>query len=110
MWAGLAKLAGGPVYGGVSDASYPPETLYATLPGDVLIVDTGLDELRTTLMEMAEAVYKDISWQFRAHEASGLYALRHAAEGQNGIEVINLPVWEALDMATASKIPLIFPA
>jgi hypothetical protein len=57
-WAGLAKLAGAPVYGGLNDAQY-----------------AGLTTFQQTLMQMNIDILNDLAWQFEAYRKGGIDAL-----------------------------------
>lgn len=81
MWPGLAKMAGGPVYGAMVDAEHyrgpvppwwdPAQILAAAARNAVS------DYFQTTLMKGNYDIFDDLAWQFRAYQASGIWALRH---------------------------------
>jgi len=83
-WAGLAKLAGAPVYAGLSDAQYCKEGLitsgYLTLDdlgaGIVLsLLESKAAGFQTNLIQMNIDIYSDMDWQFEAYKNDGLQAL-----------------------------------
>ena len=61
-WAGLAKLAGAPVYAGLSDA----QNASSLVP---------IRSFQSTLMQMNIDVMNDLAWQFEAYRKGGLPAL-----------------------------------
>jgi len=109
QWPGMAKLAGGAVYGGLSDISYGTNRTTGDVIWRVLFENTILafvqtlnlaptddlieeffDELRlrtleANLMDMAQDVFLDIAWQFKAYYTSGFCALEYADESGNGV-------------------------
>jgi len=60
LWAGLAKLAGAPVYAGLSDAQ------------NATVALTGFQQ---TLIQMNIDILNDIAWQFEAYRKGGIDAL-----------------------------------
>ena len=60
LWAGLAKLAGAPVYAGLSDA----QQTYPALAG-----------FQQAIVQMNIDVMNDIAWQFEAYRKGGIDAL-----------------------------------
>jgi hypothetical protein len=102
-WAGLAKLAGAPVYAGLSDAEYGRNNYITTgfltlgLGGAsiaaVLPYESG--QFQTNLIGMNIAVYNDVAWQFEAYRKVGLNALETA----NTIDpsVLDIGTWRIID-------------
>lgn len=99
QWPGMAKLAGGAVYGGLSDIDYGNYTalrfllieaiqLLNVLPTDdaieAMFTAQRISDLQATLMDMAQDVFLDIAWQFKAYYTSGYCALVYVDESGNG--------------------------
>lgn len=98
LWAGLAKMAGGPVYGGMVDAEYARLPLPSWFPGSVL-TGTVADFFQGTLMQGNYDIFDDLAWQFRAYDTSGIWALRYVKlKGLDTpfIRRIDIPPWENL--------------
>ncbi len=68
-WAGLAKLAGGPVYAGIQDMAYltPPVNLNA-------------ENVSRQLLRMQKAIFEDLAWQHELYVQRGIDGLRRANE------------------------------
>ena len=99
QWPGMAKLAGGAVYGGLSDIDYGNYTVLRFLLIQAIrllnVADTDdeiealfsaqrISDLQETLMVMAREVFLDIAWQFKAYYTSGYCALEYTDESGNG--------------------------
>jgi hypothetical protein len=103
-WAGLAKLAGAPVYAGLSDAQYLKvgaitsgyltlDDLGATIASALLESKAG--QFQTNLMGMQIAVYSDLAWQYEAYLKGGLDALNEINAAQPG--VFDIGPWQEID-------------
>jgi hypothetical protein len=73
LWSGLSKLAGAPVYAGLSDAEWGRTVSLGLLSGEI-------DVLQNALMTINIDIMSDMAWQYRAYLASGIWALRYVAE------------------------------
>ena len=106
-WAGLAKLAGAPVYAGLSDAQYlkigaitsgflTQDNFGASIGLSLLASKAG--QFQTNLMTMNIHIYEDMDWQFEAYKNGGLDALEeiNTASG-NDPSVINIEAWREID-------------
>ncbi len=88
-WMGAARMVGGSVYGGLSD-----------------LFKSGAHIISRKVMGGQILIYRDLAWQHRAYQASGIWALRwvdqndpasvNAIAGQSALE---LEVWEDYDNA-----------
>jgi hypothetical protein len=90
QWAGMAKLAGAPVYGGLEDLQ-----VLSQLPRDQLVglaeagsplagflVQCGTGEARwyeAQFLQMQKNIYQDLGWQHDAYEHGGIDAIRSLA-------------------------------
>jgi hypothetical protein len=93
LWAGLAKMAGGPVYAGMADAEYA--TRVSPL-GLAVLADATADFFQETLMKGNYDIFDDLAWQFRAYQASGIWALRYVDTKHldtPSLRRIDLPFW-----------------
>jgi hypothetical protein len=81
-WCGLAKLAGAPVYAGLSDAQNVG----------------GLSGFQQTIMQMNIDILNDLAWQFEAYRKGGLNALEeiYAAE-PNALDLNAITAWRNID-------------
>jgi hypothetical protein len=85
LWAGLAKLAGGPVYAGMSDLQWTQNdlelwTIYTNVDLGASFSASVCAFLQGALMEGNQDIFDDMAWQFRAYQASGVWALRYASD------------------------------
>jgi len=108
LWAGLAKMAGGPVYGAMVDAEYgrgpslPSWVPGGTLPGAIA------DFFQKTLMKGNYDIFDDLAWLFRAYETSGIWALRHVdAKGlaPSPLRAFEIAPWEQMWQGEYSSSP-----
>jgi hypothetical protein len=76
LWAGLAKLAGAPVYGGLSDAQYGRLGSYLMPPIMSTISISLLKQTQDILIQGNINIYKDLAWQFSAYRNSGIDGLK----------------------------------
>jgi hypothetical protein len=82
-WAGLAKLAGAPVYAGLSDAQNASPIL------------TGFQQ---TIMQMNIDILNDLAWQFEAYRKGGLQALEAIYAGEpNALDLNAITAWRNID-------------
>ena len=83
-WCGLAKLAGAPVYAGLSDAQ------------NVGLL-TGFQQ---TIMQMNINILNDLAWQFEAYRKGGLQALEaiYAVDvGHTSLDLNAITAWREID-------------
>ncbi len=71
QWAGMAKLAGGPVYAGMQDAAQ------GHFP--------GAETLERQLLRMQKAIFMDLAWQHQLFVDRGLQGLRRVWEGDSSL-------------------------
>jgi len=103
LWPGLAKMAGGPVYGAMVDAEHyrgpvpswwdPAQIIAAAARNAVA------DYFQTTLMTGNYDIFDDLGWQFRAYESSGIWALRYVDDKKLGgpaIRTFEIGPWNQL--------------
>lgn len=102
-WTGLAKLAGAPVYAGLSDAEYLRRGLITSGFLDVIdgfdiaadILSSKAAQFQTNLIGMNIAVYSDLSWQFEAYRKIGLSALEEVNAGDPN--AFDIGSWRTID-------------
>jgi len=103
-WAGLAKLAGAPVYAGLSDAQNLKFTGFI-LGGGTPALAIALGEFGETygttfqydLISMNIAVMNDLAWQFEAYKAEGLDALKVIDAVDATHTIVDLIAWQEID-------------
>ena len=111
LWPGLAKLAGAPVYAGLSDmqwgiVSSPALTgLNALAPG-LTIAECLL--LQDALLVGNDDIYSDMAWQFRAYQASGVWAMRYVSDNHLDVaSTLDRPIdesdWENIFQGDATS-------
>jgi hypothetical protein len=95
LWAGLAKLAGAPVYAGLSDAQWARLGGYALPPLMQGVSEAVLKEIQSILVQANIDIFQDLAWQFSAYRSSGIEALRFV----DSIEptALNFPSWEEIE-------------
>jgi hypothetical protein len=83
-WAGLGKLAGAPVYGGLSDAQWA-----------IQLTGIDLTAFQNTLVHMNSLILQDLAWQSEAYYQCGLNALEIAY----GLDtnVVDINTWRLID-------------
>jgi hypothetical protein len=80
-WAGLGKLAGAPVYAGLSDAQ-----------------NVGLlTDFQQTIMQMNIDILNDLAWQFEAYRKGGLNALEEINAVTHNTTVLDIAPWREID-------------
>lgn len=77
LWAGLAKLAGAPVYAGLSDAQWARLGGYVMPPLMQGVSGAVLKDIQSILVQANIDIYRDLAWQFAAYRSSGIEALRY---------------------------------
>jgi hypothetical protein len=98
LWAGMAKMAGAPVYAALSDAEFG-----RTLPaiGPVAEWLGGIQAFQSDLMWANRNIFYDLAWQHRAYEASGIYALAYADQQDQSpsgvLPAVGIGDWVDLD-------------
>lgn len=116
VWPGMAKMAGAPVYGGLSDAEYGDNVFTIQLVIAALGLGSGVEEvnltnlstIQTTLIGVNKAIYEDLDWQFKAYHTSGLCALEHTyLDAGSDDSVVEIDVWRAFRAAEESDYSLI---
>ncbi|MDD5140059.1 MAG: hypothetical protein PHY43_07375 [Verrucomicrobiales bacterium] len=103
-WAGLAKLAGAPVYAGLSDAEYVKQGLFvagflapngANIPFQILSPKAG--QFQQILIGMNIDIYSDLAWQFEAYRMGGLCALEDIAIAPGSGGLLDIEAWQFID-------------
>jgi hypothetical protein len=90
-WAGLARVVGGQVVSGISDAQWGIRAQPGFIDlggwlGDVPKAD--IEAFQLELLRGGEVIFKDIAWQHYAYLSSGITALQFVYETQVGAENI----------------------
>ena len=95
-WAGMAKLAGGSVYGGLVAmqdekpgwGSYiiPVYNVYAGIKG------VQMEKVERIFVEMQKNIFMDLAWQHQAYLEGGLPAIQ-AAHDRGDMSVANYEAW-----------------
>ena len=70
-WAGLASLAGGPVYAGIQDAAYSVDLFNAEF-------------VSHKLLGMQKAIFEDLAWQHQLYVETGIEGIRAVHAGSPG--------------------------
>ncbi len=91
LWAGLAKLAGAPVYAGLSDAQNGRDATYLFTTTIGNIDPAVLKRLQFLLMDGNLRIYNDLAYQFVAYRTSGISALKYLKDQR---EITN-PIYDA---------------
>ncbi|NBB79542.1 MAG: hypothetical protein GVY36_08875 [Verrucomicrobia bacterium] len=116
VWPGMAKMAGAPVYGGLSDAEYGDSVFSIPLVISILGLGAGVEEvnltnlstIQTTLVGVNKAIYEDLAWQFKAYHTSGLSAVKYTSElPETDPDDIDIETWNAFDAAQESDYSLV---
>jgi hypothetical protein len=95
LWAGLAKLAGAPVYAGLSDAQWGRLGGYMMPPLMAGVSGAALEEIQTILIKANINIYQDLAWQLFAFRCSGLPALEFVRNQTPS--ALNYPAWKMID-------------
>jgi hypothetical protein len=109
QWAGLGKLAGAPVYAGLSDAQHGRvnviegivESFDVAFSEKEKFVSDTKDLVKSTQALLVDGnirIFEDLAWQFAAYRCSGLGAL-HYVDMQNSkdSEVLSFDDWALID-------------
>ncbi len=104
-WAGMARLAGAPVYAGLQDTSFTPD------------VFSGPAFVERQLLEMQKAIFEDLAWQHELYRHQGIEGIRavyagfsfmFSDAGPRNREVVGdtrmLPAWEDIASGDESRI------
>ena len=109
LWAGMAKLAGGTVYGGLEDglakkalaekaASLPPPF---GIPGQIAENQTQFVENK--LVGMQQDIFMDLAWQHQAYLERGICEL-DAAYRRGDISKDNFDAWLDVDSGDPERV------
>ncbi len=101
LWAGLAKLAGAPVYGGMSDAQNGRDGLAIASFG--VINDGILKGIQDLLIDANIKIYNDLAYQFVAYRTGGIKSMEHLKK-LGTIDTSNYNAWKAIDEAGPAEI------
>lgn len=102
-WAGLARVVGGQVVSGISDAQWGIRAQPGFIDlggwlGDVPKAD--IEAFQLELLRGGRAIFRDVGWQHYAYNASGLGALQYVFDTQ-GVEEslpeLVLDGWKLID-------------
>ncbi|MCX8495894.1 MAG: hypothetical protein ORN51_06900 [Akkermansiaceae bacterium] len=93
IWAGMAKMAGAPVYAALSDA----QVARAVGPG--IGVELIARQLQRALMKGNKDIFLDLAWQHRAYAASGISALKFVDDNDAslGLRSVQMTDWVTID-------------
>ena len=100
IWAGMAKMAGAPVFAGLSDAQHvrynPFDGIELTLAN---LLSLKLADFQRELMSANKSIFEDMGWQHRAYVASGIWALKHVDEKDQSaaLRKVDIPAWNRID-------------
>jgi len=99
-WAGLAKLAGSPVYAGLSDMQWAQSnTGLFSLISFGGVTSAGCTLIQGDLMQGNSDIFNDLAWQFRAYQASGIWALQYTSQyhlDRPSIRDLDLSFWDQI--------------
>jgi hypothetical protein len=106
QWAGLGKLAGAPVYAGLSDAQHGranviegiAETFRGAFSDEEQFVLAAKDLVKSTQALLIKGnidVFEDLAWQFAAYRCSGLEALKYVYDQDEGALLYD--AWASVD-------------
>lgn len=114
VWAGMAKMAGAPVYAGLSDAQVGRTAggilgpLFEVLTN--LGVTAKIKEFQTQLMTGNKLIFEDLGWQHRAYVASSIWALEYVNKKDttsgNELRKVAIADWHRIDEGIQSDQPL----
>jgi hypothetical protein len=104
-WAGLAKLAGAPVYAGLSDAEHFKNGFYlgGIVPG--LIGRAADESFQQTLIAMNIAIFNDLAWQFEAYRMGGVCALERVKSVSP--DDVDIAPWRIIDQGIRESDPML---
>ncbi|MCX8488206.1 MAG: hypothetical protein ORN22_03760, partial [Opitutales bacterium] len=106
QWAGLGKLAGAPVYAGLSDAQHGranviegiAETLRGAISDEEQFVSDAKGLVKSTQALLVDGnirIFEDLAWQFAAYRCSGLGALYYVKEQDR--RLLSFDDWAMID-------------
>ncbi len=81
QWAGLAKLAGGPVYAGMQDMQYVDLNKVGPAFKEI---DEDNKEMARLLLTMQKDIFVDLAWQHELYIAEGIDGMRAIEQGGGG--------------------------
>lgn len=110
-WAGLGKLAGADVYGAMDDSQYVRSVIpFWMSPVSNVVANSYADLVQNTLLKGNYEIFDDLAWQYRAYQASGIWALQYASS--SGLDVtpttilpVDLTTWTELYQGDYSSAP-----
>ena len=106
-WTGLAKLAGGPVYAGMSDCQNGRDGIAIGTFG--LFDASLLKSIQDILIEANINIYNDLAYQFVAYRVGGIKSIKHL-NNQGDIILTLYDAWKQIaggsDVTGASQILL----
>jgi hypothetical protein len=114
QWAGMGKLAGATVYGGLEDlyvlSQLPRDRLVQIAesgnPLAAFLVTFGSNEAQwfeTKFLTMQKNIFDDLGWQHDAYEHGGIDAIR-ALAASGTIDPLTLKAWERIDSGVPSQV------
>lgn len=114
QWAGMGKLAGAPVYGGIEDlyvlSQLPRDRLVQLAenghPLATLALTLGTQEVQwyeTKFLTMQKNIFDDLGWQHDAYEHGGIDAIRTLA-ASGSIDPLTLKAWEQINSGVPSQV------
>jgi hypothetical protein len=90
-WAGLGKLAGAPVYAGLSDAQQVTISLFGIGTGN-------LTAFQNQLITMNADILQDLAWQSEAYYKGGINALEEVyAVEPSALDLNTINAWQEID-------------
>jgi hypothetical protein len=105
LWAGLGKLAGAPVYAGLSDAQQPT-TVQLILFNGIGISTNDLTTFQNILITMNTNILQDLAWQSEAYYKGGLQALNVIYAGEtNALDLPTINAWREIDDGISNNVP-----
>ena len=106
LWAGLGKLAGAPVYAGLSDTEHTKANSILMLPFTLLGLTTNdLTAFQNTLITMNTNILQDLAWQSEAYYKGGLQGLNVIYAGEtNALDLPTINAWREIDDGISKNI------
>ncbi len=110
-WAGLARVVGGQVVAGISDAQWGIASLPDFVDVGFWFGDADGNDLKAFQLELfkgGESIFKDIGWQHYAYSASGICALQYVFDEQGALPIIPelvLDGWKLIDEGARENDP-----
>jgi hypothetical protein len=119
QWAGMAKLAGTQVYGGIQDLHalralssderlrWLAEAIPGLPPGTAHVLANAstaeLDWYEDKLVDMQKQIFTDMGWQHHAYDRGGIDEMRRLAS-TGALPAEMLPVWEDIASGDPERI------